>query len=69
MLLSPLCLRLLRVPADICGCVLPYARIYFAGMAPPMTCNIGAGILRAVGKFENALLIAASIANAAPCYT
>jgi putative MATE family efflux protein len=64
-LLSPLCLRLLRVPADIYGYALSYARIYFAGMAPSMTYNIGAGILRAVGNSKTPFyfLIAASIAN------
>jgi putative MATE family efflux protein len=64
-LLSPVCLRLLKVPAEIYSYALSYARIYFAGMAVSMTYNIGAGILRAVGNSKTPfyILIAASTAN------
>jgi putative MATE family efflux protein len=64
-LLSPVCLRLLRVPGEIYNYTLSYTRIYFAGMAVSMTYNIGAGILRAVGNSKTPFyfLIAASTAN------
>ncbi|MDR1972665.1 MAG: MATE family efflux transporter [Treponema sp.] len=64
-LLSPVCLYLLRVPGDIYNYTLSYARIYFAGMAVSMTYNIGAGILRAVGNSKTPFyfLIAASTVN------
>jgi putative MATE family efflux protein len=64
-LLSPMGLRLLKVPNDIYDYALSYARIYFAGMAVSMTYNIGTGILRAVGDSRTPFyfLIAASAAN------
>jgi putative MATE family efflux protein len=64
-LLSPFCLRLLKIPDDIYRYTLSYARIYFAGMAVSMTYNIGAGILRAMGNSKTPFyfLLAASITN------
>ncbi|MDR2305265.1 MAG: MATE family efflux transporter [Treponema sp.] len=64
-LLSPICLHLLKVPNDIYAYTLSYARIYFAGMVMSMTYNIGAGILRAVGDSKTPFyfLVAASATN------
>ena len=49
LILSPLILRLMNTPEDVMGPALTYIRIYFLGMIPSLTYNVGSGLLRAVG--------------------
>lgn len=55
-LLSPVFLRLIKVPDDIMQPALIYLRIYFIGIIPNLIYNMGASILRAIGDSKRPLI-------------
>lgn len=54
--LAPALLRMLNTPVEVFPFALTYLRIYFAGMIPSLTYNIGSGVLRAVGDSRRPLV-------------
>ncbi len=65
LLLAPTLLRWMNTPPDVKGPALTYIRIYFLGMIPSLTYNIGSGLLRAIGDSRRPLffLAAACVSN------
>lgn len=64
-LLSPILLRMMRVPSEVTKEALTYLTIYFSGIIFLIFYNISTGILRAVGDSKNPLifLIISSLLN------